>query len=252
MPPWLSSVLGGAASFGLSSLFGGGPKVNPYYQQMQAQGLAGLGQVAGQAGQLGAQGRELSSYTMPAYTQQLQNVGQMLTQDPYTDAYRTAQINQATGGVGSAYQQGAAQLQSQLAQRGLDSSGLMAGGLADLDASRAGALASPMLGVGLNAVQTRTGNNLQWMGLLGSANQDATNMQQNANQQQMGAYGQMGSLANQGQGQNLLNNQYQQNMWQQLMGGVGGGLGNIFGNPGTGRRYAPGAFGPGFGTGYGP
>lgn len=119
------------------ALFGGGkPPQNPYMPEVNSY-LGNAGQMAGNLAGLGAAASNTYSQFSPQANQAVENYARYLQQNPYTSAYSTALLNHATNGTTTAYQQARAQLQSDLASRGMLGSGLEAGGLADIDASQA-------------------------------------------------------------------------------------------------------------------
>lgn len=193
-----------------------------------------LGQEAGLAPQYGQQAQQsLGEYGSDngAYRSAAGAYGDYLKQDPYTDAYSTEQLNNATAGGRAAFQGAQAHLTSSLAQRGLDTgaggmaSSALSGGLAQMDQAHAGSLAQAQNQLAMQRIQQRRQN----MGALtnlygGMAGQDysrgmgALGAQGNILGNVAGGYGQMGAYQNsQAQMQN-----------QQLGAGLSG-LGGILG-----------------------
>lgn len=100
--------------------------------------LGSLGNVAAAYGSLASQSAGQYSGDNASYRQALQNQSDLLQQG-FGNQDRAGYIAGQTANVGGAYQQGQANLTNDLSARGLGMSGSAAGGLADLDASRAGA-----------------------------------------------------------------------------------------------------------------
>lgn len=231
-----SSVLGG----GLSGLFGG--KRASIGSDWLGSAVTGLRGAGSQYQGLFNRGQDLSNLGYAGYADQLARVKQLLQTDPYTDQYRTGQINQATQGVGNAFQGAQANLTGDLAQRGLSDSGLMAGGLASLEGARAGALAAPMVQVGQDATAQRQQQMLQLLGLLDQTQQQGNQLQMGATQGQAGVYGQIGGI---GQGQAQRDQEDYQN-YQNTLGSFGQGLGQAFGGGMFKPKQKRGLFGPAY------
>ena len=188
---------------GLGNLFGllGGGHVgtNPYASQ-QSNAAASLGGVASGYGQFG-QG-ELGQYDRfsPQYDQAVTQDARLLQSDPYTDSYSAGKIAQATGTTTAAYQSAKANLQAEMARRGISGGGAEVGGLAGIEASRAGAISGAANNVAMQSVQQRYQNadaltNL-YSGATKSAEQgylDALGGQESVYGQQAGIYGNLGS-----------------------------------------------------------
>lgn len=102
--------------------------------------LQGIAANEGQIGQTAQQGYTLYQ---PAYQQAVNTYGQYLATDPATQAYNTAQINNATqGAAGDADMQRAA-LDASLAQRGFPgASSMAAGGASSISAALQGQIAA--------------------------------------------------------------------------------------------------------------
>lgn len=226
----LGLSLGGSA---LSGLFGG--KKSSTGSDWLGSAVTGLRGAGSQYQGLFNRGQDLSNLGYEGYADQLARVKQLLQTDPYTDQYRTGQINQATQGVGQAFQGAQANLTGDLAARGLSDSGLMAGGLASLEGARAGALAAPMVQVGQEATAQRQNNMLQLLQLLDQTQQQGNQLQLQGTQGQASAYGQIGAL---GQAQAQRDDADYQN-YQNTVGSIGSGLGNLFGGS-MFKRKVPG------------
>lgn len=149
----ISAANGIAAAGGLlSSLFGGGSvQQNPFMPQINSE-ISSANQIAGNLAGLGASAANTYSQFSPQANQAIENYARYLQQNPYTSAYSTALLNQATNGTTTAYQQARAQLQSQLASRGMSGSGLEAGGLAGLDASQAATMGTAQNNLALQEI----------------------------------------------------------------------------------------------------
>lgn len=208
----------------LSSLFGGGDYgaggfLNDYKNTIgQEQGLVGqYGSLASQAGQ------DYGRYSS-GYSDALTNYANLLKQNPYTDSYSTSVLNQATNGLTNDYLGAKAALTADLARRGLASPGadssMLTGGLASIEAQRAGQLAAAQNNLAMQEIDRQYQNDQALTDLYGGAANTAYG-------RETGALGeQAGLLQNIGQGQMGLyeNARQQQAQHNSAMLGFIGGL----------------------------
>ena len=165
--PLLNEIAAGGGALG--SLFGGGSAPqNPFMPQINSE-LTNANQMASDLSGLGASAANTYSQFGPQANQATENYARYLQQNPYTSAYSTALLNQATNGTTTAYQQARAQLQSQLASRGMGGSGLEAGGLAGLDASQAATMGMAQNNLALQEVNQLGLNRQALVNLLSGA-----------------------------------------------------------------------------------
>jgi hypothetical protein len=167
--------------------------------------------------------------TDPAYKAQLGRVQDILSTDPYTDSYSAAKIAGATAGTDAAYQAAKSRLTGDLAARGLSGSGAMAGGLAQIEAGRAGVLSSAANDVAMQAIQDRTQRAQQLLGILGNARDDAFSQRSGALGAEAGVDSSIAGDYGQAYGQELLHADSRFNGMMNLLGGLGGAAGSIYG-----------------------
>jgi hypothetical protein len=173
---------------------------------------------------LGNQASNAYNQFSPQANAAIENYARYLQQNPYTSAYSTALLNQATNGTTAAYQQAKAQLQAELAARGMSGSGLAAGSLGAIDASQAATMANAQNNIAMQGINQYGQNQATLANLLsGAANNaygqastnygDAANLYNTIAQQ----YGQLGNQ------QEQYNMDYQ-NEQDQALAGLGSGL----------------------------
>ena len=156
--------------------------------------LRNQGAVANQLGTF-AQG-DTAAYNQfaPQARAATQGEADYLRQNPYTDNFSTQALNRATSGVTSAYLRSRANLSSDLARRGMggDSSALT-GGLAAMDASRAGIIGNAGEELAYRKIADNGGRLAQLAQLLSGAGQSAQQGAEGALTPQASIYGNMGS-----------------------------------------------------------
>lgn len=231
------------------------------------QNLQSLSGVAGQYGTLAGQAGAEYGQDDPAARQAALNQVQYLQQDPYSSAYSTAALSQATAGSSRAYQQGQSQFENADAMNGVSPDSSVARGQQQgLSIAQAGEQSGAENQLALNKIAANSSRLGQITGILGGLAQTDYGRQNQAMGAESGLYG---NLANQyqqiGGAQHAAQAQANAGLFGGLgsianlatryytggalgVGGQGGGSGQSGGSPYGGGGYGPGTSGYG---GYG-
>lgn len=131
----------------------------------------------------------------PQYKDAANSYADYLKQDPYTDSYSTAALGKATAGTNAAYNAAQSNLYASNAARGLsnDSSGLQ-GGLASIEAGKAGQVAGAQNNLALQKVADHQRNLGMLADFLHGARNDERGAVQAGNAAQAGIAGEQASI----------------------------------------------------------
>lgn len=246
----LGSIFAAAAPSLIGGLFGGSGS-SPYSaQQLQgingalnsSQNLNGVGSILQNTG--ATANAAYNQFAPEAGTEVQQDIN-LLNQNPYTDSYSTALLNQANGNNAGAFRAAGSNLTQSLASRGLAGTGAqgsnssaLSGGLSGIQSQQAATSAGLQNNIATNAIQQRYSNLAnaaqlaqQYSGQLYGQGTGALSAAGTAYDQsgQMGL-GAAGAANNLGQQQAAQNNQY-----SSLLGSLGSnsGLMSILGLGGS-------------------
>jgi len=238
----MGSILGGLGIGGvldgvgaIAGMFGGGGHADFGSSGDLSAGKSQLNNLSGLAGQYGSQAQNaFNSYGSDnnAYRNASGNEAALLSANPYTDAFSTAQLAASGAGSSAAYSRARANLQATAAGMGLGggAGSMLAGGQAGIDASAAGQISGQQNQLALQAIAQHRQNLGQLTNLYGGMSGTDYNRGMGALGGQTGIDSGLAS-SYLGLGQNELN--MEQNLDaenRQATSSAFGGLGSILGS----------------------
>lgn len=224
----LGLALGGASL--VSSLFRKKPQESPYTSQA-AQQYRNLGNVASRYGQQANEYGSIRSAYQPRSLQSVDDYASMLQQGT-TDQERARQIGRSTQNVAGNYLGAQSRLASSLGRSG--NTGALSGALANLEASRFGAMANAQNQAADMFDQRKLQNQSALTNLLSGVTNQYGGLERQAMGQEAGLYGQLGSAYGNLAAQDNARRQSAYDADTQMLGS---GLGSLFGN--LGRQSVP-------------